>query len=338
MARIQMSKSLFKTRISVISASAAALLINFEWPAGKKSTEIPSAWNSESFSFGQLPCLPMREAKIFRAHTPHHPDNPYMLMAAAHAAYRFWPGKQARILRSWGFKVVQSFNQNFTSTNGFAAEHDEFFLLAFRGTQEPGDLVTDFSVALTPLEFPRHSEKRVHQGFKVAAESVWDVVLQTARSAQDKRKPLFLVGHSLGGAVALLSAQRLSKDNLPFESVWSFGAPKVGNELMTQSLKNELGERWKRLNHPDDPIPALPLTKRDEVNAKEWARAWADVVPFLNTLAENADYEDQSVSQNVSSVSVKAFSQRSAYEIARGFLEHLPRAYVCNLSKDRLAL
>jgi hypothetical protein len=333
-----MSNSLFKIRLSVISASAAAFLINFEWPARKESNSTPSAWNSDSFSFGQLPCLPMREAKIFRAQNPQHPDNPYMLMAAAHAAYRFWPGKQARILRSWGFKVVQSFNKNSSSTNGFTAEHDDFLLLAFRGTQEPGDLATDFSVALTPLESPQHSEKRVHQGFKEAAESVWDVVLRTAQSAQEKRKPLFLVGHSLGGAVALLSAQRLSKENLPFESVWSFGAPKVGNESMIQSLKNELGERWKRLNHPDDPIPALPLTKRDEENAREWAQTLADVVPVLNTLAENANYEDEPVSQTVSSVSVKAFSQRSAYEIARGFLEHLPRAYVCNLAKGQLAL
>ncbi|MEY4064591.1 MAG: hypothetical protein RIR26_799 [Pseudomonadota bacterium] len=333
-----MHNSLFYLRFSIITAFAVVFAVNFEWPQHTKSPNPTSSWNSEAFSIGQVPCLPSGKSKTFHPEDKNFPDNPYMLMAAAHAAYRFWPGKQNRILRSWGFTQIQSFNQTSTSTNGFAAEHNDFFLLAFRGTQEPSDLITDFTVTLSPAESPSAASERVHLGFKIAADSVESSVLQTARNAQFSRKPLFLVGHSLGGAIALLSAQTLQKENLPFNSVWTFGAPKLGNDALIQDLKNGLGEKWKRFNHPQDPIPALPLTPRDEKNSKQWAETLAPVLPFFKTLSENADYEDSPISRATSGLSRKAFSERTLKEIARGFLEHLPRAYVCNLSKDQLPL
>jgi len=80
---------------------------------------------------------------------------------------------------------------------------------------------------------------------------------------------LTLVGHSLGGAVALLAALELHKRGMPPATVTTFGEPKVGNkgfvalvDAMLVSGPDASGpSTYRRLTHVDDPVPLLPLTE-----------------------------------------------------------------------------
>lgn len=96
-------------------------------------------------------------------------------------------------------------------------------LVAFRGTSEPRDIVTDASAAMTPWARDARrdvdgyesvpsaaGEPRVHAGFRGALDSIarrLKQLLVVAASQPDEKKWLLeLTGHSLGGALATLFA------------------------------------------------------------------------------------------------------------------------------------
>lgn len=78
---------------------------------------------------------------------------------------------------------------------------------------------------------------------------------------------LTLLGHSLGGAVALLAALELDARGLR-PRVTTFGEPRVGNAAFVKhvddhllSHEHENGIDYRRVTHVDDPVPLLPLTE-----------------------------------------------------------------------------
>jgi hypothetical protein len=86
---------------------------------------------------------------------------------------------------------------------------------AFRGTD-------DGASALTDLEFIPCVVRMlglVHLGFWEALDGIYDAVIP--------EKPIILTGHSLGGALALLLAARMTLDGAPPKAVFTFGAPRI---------------------------------------------------------------------------------------------------------------
>jgi hypothetical protein len=303
------------------------------------NSTVSDAWSTTHFGDSDLPCLPIQKQKTFNVSLKNTSDNAYMMMAASYLAYSFWPGKRKRILTSWGFSNINLFDHSPSSTNGYWAEHNSFVLLAIRGTQEPTDLLTDISVNLEQLE-ESAKDVLVHSGFKRGADAVWNHVEAAARVAQRRGKPLFVTGHSLGGAVALLSAVKLEKHNLPLQALWTFGAPKVGNNSFFQSAQSLLNEKWQRINQETDPIPALPFTDEDEYRLREWSTSWGRFVPVLEKFAENSKYDTAPIvfREDLPDLTKTPITRRRLTDIGLGFLKHLPRSYVCDLSKEKLKL
>ena len=74
---------------------------------------------------------------------------------------------------------------------------------------------------------------------------------------------LTITGHSLGGALALLTAHEAASASIPgleHVSVFSFGAPRVGNAAFVREVK-ELGVKVLRIVNRQDIVPKLPLGK-----------------------------------------------------------------------------
>ncbi|MBM3382903.1 MAG: lipase family protein [Betaproteobacteria bacterium] len=333
-------KALSRGSRSLCALAALAFAIQTSQSGAFQANAAPmSAWTTQRFSKSDLPCLPLSKEKVFRIGQHSSPDNAYMMMAASYLAYSFWPGKRMRILSSWGFSNIQLFDDSASSTNGYWAEHTDFILIAFRGTQEPTDLLIDIAVKLERLEEGRENIL-VHSGFKRGAESVWKHVEGAARYAQERKKPLFVTGHSLGGAVALLNALRLEKSNFPVQALWTFGAPKVGNNLFFQSARALFEAKWHRINQETDPIPALPFTFEDENRLRHWSNRWGQFIPVLERFAENSQYDTAPLvyRETTSELTQRPITRRRFSEIGLGFLKHLPRSYVCDLAQEKLKL
>ena len=117
----------------------------------------------------------------------------------------------------------------------------------------------------TTAEGPSCSNCTVHAGFLASWQNTRDAILEDVQQAlndhQDHR--VVLVGHSLGGAVALLAALEFSARGWE-PQVTTFGEPKVGNEGFVKHVDQLFPEdeaNYRRITHVDDPVPLLPLTE-----------------------------------------------------------------------------
>lgn len=118
-----------------------------------------------------------------------------------------------------GFERVSFYHGD--GAQGFLAQNADHAWLVFRGT-EPDDLhdiLADLQFALVPTE----GEKGlVHRGFEQALNSVWpEIEVELSSLGQ---RCLFVAGHSLGAALALLAGFRLGSAH----AVYTYGAPRVG--------------------------------------------------------------------------------------------------------------
>ncbi|MCX6118699.1 MAG: hypothetical protein NT027_14255 [Proteobacteria bacterium] len=78
-----------------------------------------------------------------------------------------------------------------------------------------------------------------------------------------KYEPIWLTGHSCGGASATILAHRLSRLGIPFAGLVTFGAPKVGNAVfvaeMNETYKLQSSDRLNaRFHYNQDLIPLVP--------------------------------------------------------------------------------
>lgn len=102
-----------------------------------------------------------------------------------------------------------------TSTTAYVAKRKSIDVITFRGTQQIGDWL--FNLAAIPVPY---AGRLCHSGFALAHRSVWKKILPHI----DMKKRTLICGHSLGGALAELSAAKLHKKH-PNLNLVTFGKP-----------------------------------------------------------------------------------------------------------------
>ena len=125
---------------------------------------------------------------------------------------------------SWAMKAYNDENKDsikieskLTSTTVYVAKRKSIDIIAFRGTQQGRDWLTDALVVPVP-----YVGRLCHGGFTTAHVSVWGKV----KKHLDMKKRTLICGHSLGGALAELSAAKLWKKH-PNINLVTFGKPNV---------------------------------------------------------------------------------------------------------------
>lgn len=174
----------------------------------------------------------------------------------------------------WGIRNLEDFkyfDSHDRDTQAFMFKTDQFIVLAFRGSQELKDWRTNFSTRLKQFSIKTTMEPleedwtpprgQVHRGFQAAWNSVEDQVLQqiekwnVGRSAQ---MPLLLTGHSLGGALATVSAASLIKRKFNIQGVYTFGQPRVGDWIFATEISSLLKGKVFRFVNNNDIVPHIP--------------------------------------------------------------------------------
>lgn len=159
------------------------------------------------------------------------------------------------------------------NTQAWLGTNDEHVVVAFRGTESPTSidglkdiLLTDaMNLLVVPEGRLGHDlaaagvGARFHKGFVDAIAEIWPS-LSAAIEAEVKKsdRPLWLTGHSLGGALALLAAWLLKRRFIPVEEVCTFGAPMIGNRLACDAFNREFAGKIHRYVNGRDPVPKLP--------------------------------------------------------------------------------
>lgn len=101
-------------------------------------------------------------------------------------------------------------------------------------------------------------EGGVHRGFLAALDTVWPQVAPCLPAGGGGRR-LWVVGHSLGAALAALCALRAAETlALKADRVFAFGMPRVGGEDFANRYEASLGDTTLRLVHGRDFVPHVP--------------------------------------------------------------------------------
>jgi pimeloyl-ACP methyl ester carboxylesterase len=175
--------------------------------------------------------------------------NALYLAHAADVAYNRAPAAMAESRLS--LKAI-AFRNKITRTRGFLGVCDTHAVLAFRGS-DPVTLPNWVTDAVVKLVACGEYDGRVHQGFSSVLRRTWGQVEKLLDEAADK--PLFLTGHSMGGALAILTACRLAKMGRPPVAVYTFGSPRVGDRVFCSGYKLPTYRVVNRL----DLVPEMPL-------------------------------------------------------------------------------
>ena len=158
---------------------------------------------------------------------------------------------RAELLASRGWEEIDFLKVNSVEVAIFRSSVRGCAVLVFRGTLGLIDTLTDMNTLMSDCRGPG----KIHKGFRKDIDRVWPLILEKLKSLD---VPLFITGHSLGGALATLSAGLLKQDTrMPRPSaVYSFGSPRVGDREFSESLD---GIFHCRMVNANDVVPTVPL-------------------------------------------------------------------------------
>lgn len=143
-------------------------------------------------------------------------------------------------------------------------QFEDEILIVFRGTKELADFMVDAYFVQENLMLYVTSDFlcKAHAGFKTAYESIRPLLHNLVNKdfiEKNKIKDVYLVGHSLGGAMATIAALDfgyLLEDKATTHCV-TFGCPRVG-DLNFKNLFHEHVDHSYRFVNSFDPVPNLP--------------------------------------------------------------------------------
>jgi hypothetical protein len=184
----------------------------------------------------------------------------YMPEAEGAPAFREQLGLEARLI-------------SIGNTQVYVGASNDHIVAAFRGTESPTTieglkdwLLTDAANLLIVPEGRLGTDlaaagvgARFHQGFVKAIGDVWEPLLEAVDAERKKNdRPVWLTGHSLGGALAVLAAWLFFRKFVSIHQVYTFGGPMVGNADAIAALDRELPNKVFRYVNSPDPVPRLP--------------------------------------------------------------------------------
>jgi len=157
------------------------------------------------------------------------------------------------ILNSIDFDLLLTFNsaetQGFMAKRRSAQSRREMMVLAFRGTEKKlRDWKTDLRIELKEVS---GKKGRIHAGFLDAYYAVSKEIQEKVE--EHAEVPLFITGHSLGGALAIVATRFLRADNLA--ACYTFGSPRVGDRELSREFRTPI----YRVVNSADGVPRIPI-------------------------------------------------------------------------------
>lgn len=226
--------------------------------------------------------------------------NAHALAWASEFAYLPEPEGQAKFRSEFG---MESRLISVDNTQAYVCGNDDHLLVAFRGTEGPTTLdglkdwlLTDAMNLLIVPEGRLGTDlaaagvgARFHQGFVNAIAEIWDPVYQAVETALNERdRPLWLTGHSLGGALALLAGWLFHRKMISVHQIYTFGGPMIGNQTAVDAINREFENRICRFVNGPDPVPRLPmmsLVANEYSHCDREVAQGDDAAAFLRSLA-----------------------------------------------------
>lgn len=189
------------------------------------------------------------------------------------------------LYRYWGFDDVWFVNGSLGG-NAVIGINNDAVVIAVRGTQNPAEIIavsdvndlqrgpthfnelldestkgnvdvlinmSHFKIPALHLGFANAGE--IHGGYALAALELNLLIDLINPIIQLSNRPIFVSGHSLGGATATLLAKRMQQQGYNVQAAYVFAPPKVGDRNFVTELRNNLN-LYVTWNYRD-PVPTF---------------------------------------------------------------------------------
>lgn len=196
------------------------------------------------------------KSSFFAKAVKYQPLNAYWLGECASIAYKSAATIEKKVINEWGFDLYHFIQRS--DTQCFIASTDKIVVLAFRGTQidKYKDLLSDADMSLV-----KGYGGKVHKGFKQAYQLVRSQIENKLKVHNAAAKTLWITGHSLGGALAVLAAYDLHGKGYKVNGIYTMGQPRVGDGASVNAFEKYFKNRCFRFVARDDKVPEMPLTE-----------------------------------------------------------------------------
>lgn len=227
-------------------------------------------------------------------------------------------------------RLPRGFTNNPTDTQCLLCLWNNDVVVAFRGTESLTDIRTDCTGKFVPCA---DSEGRVHAGFQQSLNVIYPEILhgisllpQDSGDGTPGPRRIFVCGHSLGGALAVLFANRLQQlsattaGNIPrIAKIFTYGSPRVGDAQFCQQYENSAaGQATLQWVDPQDLVThlaPLSLQYRHALRFQHYvdASAWVRRMPIdENKTPNHLTLDAHSLEKSYLSRLLTAGSQKSA--------------------------
>lgn len=223
------------------------------------------------------------------------------------------PDQVEQTLKYWGFSQYQLLSRTLgvkIDTQCAIASDETAVVVSFCGSESLLDWFTNLAFVKDAGIFPG---SRVHEGFQDALFCMLvPLGLALEKLNPDRRKQIWITGHSLGGALAVLFTALLLDSGEPVTGLYTFGAPRVGDHPFAQAFDRRmhaLGAHHHRVVNQGDLVPHVPPEFLHYSHTGRGTR-----VIFMNNGRRRTDY-----------ATWKRFQRRSEnlFILLRGWLGHL---------------
>jgi len=154
-----------------------------------------------------------------------------------------------KLQEQWHFSevtIINKFLSNDIDTQGFVASNNDHILVTFCGSESSEDWWTNLTFTSETGPF---WGTRVHKGFQ---DALVPTLVRIASDAQRynpaSNKQIWIAGHSLGGALAVLLTAMLIADEVPVAGLYTYGAPRVGNKAFEEAFNQQFTNAFRVVN------------------------------------------------------------------------------------------
>jgi len=157
-------------------------------------------------------------------------------------------------------QVAQSSKWNIQAYTGYDASINAI-VVAYRGTEESSikNWILDLQADHTSTTYP-HCDCKVEAGFYEGHEALKPQIVPAVHSLvnQFPSASVYVTGHSLGAAMAVLSAAHLqTQEGVNVDEIYTFGLPRVGDAAFSTWFNQNIPQAI-HVTHHDDIVPHLP--------------------------------------------------------------------------------
>jgi len=320
-------------------------------------------WSTEdNLATSDFPCQDNLNPVKFENVPEFSLENAYLSLNAAWLSYNKSEAFKISQLRSWGFERMRELPADGLGTRGYIADHGDYLVIAFRGTDSKKDFTSNALFYQT--QAPRYLGAKgawMHKGMKSMYSELRPTLLDIFSEFDGLHKPIYLSGHSLGGALAVITALDLANSGAKIHSIYTFGQPKVGNLALVHKVQALFGDRFYRIAIESDITSRVPPAKeaaedfsniisaakpkvRDSLKSLVSSINYSTETGLFRLLHKNGSltpmgsgelaFEHRYWKKISSALSDREDLQGVIEFIASRFTDHDPRVYVCSMGKN----